>query len=186
MTVAGIAIHVCEEAARGGHLEVLQRCRGNGCQWDRMTCRVTDLWGHPELLRWCRANGCPRDELTCMYGSCSRGTSRVATGVPSQGISLGPRYMCKGRCNGPPRSGAVVQGERLPLGALHIHRGRSSGSSQNAQVVSRERTAARGTGSRASRLPTRVIWRCESGARPKDPQLQCHRHMVRCDHLSPP
>ena len=46
-------------AARGGHLEVLQWARQNGCPWDEYTCVYAAMGGHLEVLKWARANGCP-------------------------------------------------------------------------------------------------------------------------------
>ena len=42
-------------AAKGGHLEVLQWARANGCPWDRTTRDVAS--GH--VLEWALANGVP-------------------------------------------------------------------------------------------------------------------------------
>ena len=49
---------VCQQAASGGHLEVLQWARQNGCPWDGRTCRSAADGGHREVLQWARANGC--------------------------------------------------------------------------------------------------------------------------------
>ena len=46
-------------AAWGGHLEVLQWLRGEGCPWDMETCYEAVDKGHVEVLRWARENGCP-------------------------------------------------------------------------------------------------------------------------------
>ena len=43
----------------GGHLEVLQWARANGCPWDQRTCAYAATGGHLEVLQWARANGCP-------------------------------------------------------------------------------------------------------------------------------
>lgn len=51
---------VCEEAARGGHLEVLKWCRANGYPWGLSGLRAAG-GGHLEVLRWCATNGCPMD-----------------------------------------------------------------------------------------------------------------------------
>ena len=45
----------------GGHLEVLQWARANGCPWGKRTC-WSGGGGHLEVLKWARANGCPCDE----------------------------------------------------------------------------------------------------------------------------
>jgi hypothetical protein len=45
---------------RGGHLEVLQWLRANGCPWDETTCAyAARRGGHSELLSWAQANGAP-------------------------------------------------------------------------------------------------------------------------------
>jgi hypothetical protein len=46
-------------AAVGGHLEVLQWARANGCPWDEDTLRVARDEGHLEVVNWCIVNGCP-------------------------------------------------------------------------------------------------------------------------------
>ena len=42
----------------GGHLEVLQWARENGCPWDEHTCSAAAKEGHLEVLQWARENGC--------------------------------------------------------------------------------------------------------------------------------
>ena len=49
---------VCAYAAKNGHLEVLQWARNNGCEWDTRTCAYAALNGHLEVLQWARNNGC--------------------------------------------------------------------------------------------------------------------------------
>ena len=46
-------------AAWGGHLEVLQWLRGEGCPWSHLTCSRAVENGNVEVLRWARENGCP-------------------------------------------------------------------------------------------------------------------------------
>jgi hypothetical protein len=48
----------------GGHLEVLQWVRANGCPWDGWTCSWAAKGGHLEVLQWVRANGCPWFQVT--------------------------------------------------------------------------------------------------------------------------
>ena len=55
----------CKEAAKGGHLEVLQWARANGCPWNKWTCVEAALDGHLEVLKWARVNGCPWNSYTC-------------------------------------------------------------------------------------------------------------------------
>jgi hypothetical protein len=43
----------------GGHLEVLQWARANGCPWNEFTTSAALYGGHLEVLQWARANGCP-------------------------------------------------------------------------------------------------------------------------------
>ena len=52
-------------AAEGGHLEVLQWARANGCPWDEYTCSYAARGGHLEVLKWARTNGCPWDDRIC-------------------------------------------------------------------------------------------------------------------------
>ncbi|AGO83379.1 Ankyrin repeat domain containing protein [Pandoravirus salinus] len=56
---------MCYEAAGGGHLDVLQWARANGCEWDERTCAKAAKGGHLGVLQWARANGCPWDKQTC-------------------------------------------------------------------------------------------------------------------------
>ncbi len=53
-------------AARGGHLELLlQWARSQGCPWDEQTCANAARGGHLELLQWLRGEGCPWNEQAC-------------------------------------------------------------------------------------------------------------------------
>jgi hypothetical protein len=56
----------------GGHLEVLQWARQNGCEWDKWTCSYAAGRGHLEVLQWAHQNGCPWDEETWEHaqGNC--------------------------------------------------------------------------------------------------------------------
>ncbi len=56
---------LCEAAAKGGHLEVLQWLRANGCLWNKYTCWEAAKCGHLEVLQWAHANGCLWDWDTC-------------------------------------------------------------------------------------------------------------------------
>ena len=60
---------LCEDAARGGHLDVLKWARENDCPWDKWTCAFAAEGGHLEILKWARENGCPWDEGTCSYAA---------------------------------------------------------------------------------------------------------------------
>ena len=55
---------LCEAAARGGHLEMLQWARANGCPWNEMTCSGAATGGHLDVLRWAHEKGCPWSEET--------------------------------------------------------------------------------------------------------------------------
>ncbi len=48
------------EAAREGHLEVLQWARDQGCPWDKWTCASATQGGHLEVLQWAIEQGCPK------------------------------------------------------------------------------------------------------------------------------
>ena len=51
MAAPGI-VDTCARAAEGGHLEVLQWARQNGCPWDADTCAGAAQFGHLEVLQW--------------------------------------------------------------------------------------------------------------------------------------
>jgi hypothetical protein len=65
----GWGISTCHEAARGGHLEVLQWARANGCAWNASTCCEAARGGHLATLQWARANGCCWDTSTCTHAA---------------------------------------------------------------------------------------------------------------------
>merc|ERR1719313_1168234 len=58
-----------EKAAKGGHLEVVQWLRQNGCPWDSMTSFHAAHGGHLEVLQWVRQNGCPWDSMTSFHAA---------------------------------------------------------------------------------------------------------------------
>jgi hypothetical protein len=66
--------YTCWEAAKCGHLEVLQWAHANGCLWDWHTCANATGGGHLEVLQWLRANGCPWDKYTVI---CARDRDHV-------------------------------------------------------------------------------------------------------------
>jgi len=76
-SVTGRALSSCGGAAAGGHLDVLQWARQNGCPW----CEDLDIWntadldvidccaraaagGHLAVLQWAREHGCPWSAAT--------------------------------------------------------------------------------------------------------------------------
>ena len=60
---------ICAEAAKRGHLEMLQWARANGCPWHEGTCWQAALAGRLEVLQWARANGCPWNEAACAHAA---------------------------------------------------------------------------------------------------------------------
>jgi len=56
-------------AAKGGHLNILQWARANGCLWNENTSAFAAEYGHLNILQWLRSNGCPWDELTCYHAA---------------------------------------------------------------------------------------------------------------------
>ena len=55
------------QAAKGGHFEVMQWLRQNGCPWSSTTCYLAAEGGHLDILKWVRSQDppCPWDESTC-------------------------------------------------------------------------------------------------------------------------
>ncbi len=75
---------LCDNAALGGHLEVLQWVRNQGCPWDERTCADAALGGHLEVLQWLRSQGCPWDVWTCIYAA-AYGHTKVLDWARAQG-----------------------------------------------------------------------------------------------------
>lgn len=53
---------VCAAAAEGGHLKLLQWLRQNHCAWDASTCVNAASGGHTEVLFWALEHDCPWDD----------------------------------------------------------------------------------------------------------------------------
>ena len=51
-------------AAEGGHLEVLQWARANGCPWDADTCVAAVDEQRHDVFLWARENDCPMNDNT--------------------------------------------------------------------------------------------------------------------------
>ena len=59
-----MCVALAQNAAKNGHLKILQWARANGCQWRSDTCECAAQNGHLEILQWARNNGCPWNENT--------------------------------------------------------------------------------------------------------------------------
>ncbi len=60
----------CANAARGGHLELLQWARVTGCPWNGQTCLGNAArGGHLEVLQWLKSKGCPWDRAAGSYAA---------------------------------------------------------------------------------------------------------------------
>eukprot|EP00600_Ochromonadales_sp_CCMP1393_P016848 CAMPEP_0175028308 /NCGR_PEP_ID=MMETSP0005-20121125/18921_1 /TAXON_ID=420556 /ORGANISM="Ochromonas sp., Strain CCMP1393" /LENGTH=219 /DNA_ID=CAMNT_0016287899 /DNA_START=17 /DNA_END=672 /DNA_ORIENTATION=+ len=58
--------HVCEEAAKGGHLVCLKYAREHSCcSWNATTCISAALRGHLDCLKYAHEQGCPWNQNTC-------------------------------------------------------------------------------------------------------------------------
>jgi len=57
---------LCQFAALGGHLDVLQWAREENFHWGDSTCARAAEGGHLHVLQWAREHGCPWDLLTCI------------------------------------------------------------------------------------------------------------------------
>src|SRR4029079_513747 len=55
---------LCTAAAEGGHVEVLEWLRANGCPWDDYVCGHAAQAGQLGVLQWLRANDYPWDRFT--------------------------------------------------------------------------------------------------------------------------
>ena len=107
----------------GGHLEVLQWARANGCSVGRDTCAGAANGGHLEVLQWARANGAPWDEWTCA-GAAEGGHLEVLQWARANGCSVGrvdlqpvPRKAATWRCCSGRARTAAPWDERTCAGA---------------------------------------------------------------------
>jgi hypothetical protein len=55
---------MCEAAAKGGHLVILQWLPANGCDWSADTCHMDAVGGHLAVLQWAWASGCAWNAAT--------------------------------------------------------------------------------------------------------------------------
>jgi len=54
-----------ENAAHGGHLDVLKWAREHHSPWNGVTCACAFNRGHMDVLMWAREHDCPWNEWTC-------------------------------------------------------------------------------------------------------------------------
>ena len=60
---------VLEQATCQGSIAFAEWARGNGAEWDMLTCIIAAQYGHLKFLKWARSNGAPWDEHTCAYAA---------------------------------------------------------------------------------------------------------------------
>ncbi|KAK3278740.1 hypothetical protein CYMTET_13335 [Cymbomonas tetramitiformis] len=107
----------CCDAARGGHLEVLQWARAWRNPWNAKHVALRQSGGHLEVLRWAHENGCPWDAWTC--SAAARKVDITVFGVERVNIKTPaerPDMFCCGEWWA---SGGAAVGARewLPMGA---------------------------------------------------------------------
>jgi|AntAceMinimDraft_5_1070358.scaffolds.fasta_scaffold08391_4 hypothetical protein len=54
-----------ENAAHGGHLDVLKWAREHHCPWNGVTCACAFNRGHMDVLMWAREHDCPWNDVMC-------------------------------------------------------------------------------------------------------------------------
>ena len=60
---------IVEKAAEGGHLDIVQWAKENGCPLTESACQYAAGFGHFDTLKGLRDMGCPWDEGTTTYAS---------------------------------------------------------------------------------------------------------------------
>jgi hypothetical protein len=75
-------------AAKNGHLHILQWARANGCDWDAGTCWLAADNGQLHILQWARANGCDWDAEDCADSARRSGYSAVADWINSVTVGI--------------------------------------------------------------------------------------------------
>jgi hypothetical protein len=58
---------IVENAAEGGHLDIIEWAHENGCPLTKSACQYAAGFGHLDTLKGLRAMGCPWDEDTTTY-----------------------------------------------------------------------------------------------------------------------
>ncbi len=76
---------ICETAALGGHLEVLQWAREEDCPWNERTCANAALGGHLEVLKWTLKKGCPWDLLLACERAAGGGNLEMLKWLKEEG-----------------------------------------------------------------------------------------------------
>ena len=89
---------LCEYAASGGHLSVLEWARREGYTWDEWTCRLAAESGHLHILRWARAQvpPAPWDDMVCELAAWN-GHLAVVKWARAQGCDWGGTCYCAAR-----------------------------------------------------------------------------------------
>jgi hypothetical protein len=85
---SGWSERTCSSAAFGGHLEVLQWLKANGCPRDSRVFRYAGLEGHMHVLEWAFANGCPRNAEVRSFAACEAGNLRVVQWAHANGFEM--------------------------------------------------------------------------------------------------
>ncbi|GMH93436.1 hypothetical protein TrST_g7471 [Triparma strigata] len=80
----------CYEAAKEGHLEVLQWARENGAPWDDQTCAFAAQGGHLRVLQWAVEHGCPTNGYVTLFAA-HRGHLDVLRWALAHGCACHPR-----------------------------------------------------------------------------------------------
>ena len=80
------SVEAVEQAAKGGHLEVVQWLRQNGCPWDSRTCFCAAAGGHLEILKWARSQDppCPWSRRDCRDGAFQSGHQHIIDWIDQQ------------------------------------------------------------------------------------------------------
>ena len=71
----------CPYAAKGGHLEYCNGLVPMAARGMQGRALLRPSGGHLEVLQWARANGCPWDESTCVRGCPQEATLRYCNGL---------------------------------------------------------------------------------------------------------
>jgi hypothetical protein len=92
---------LCDSAARGGQMDVVQWLRAEGCPWSRQMCGKAVEGGHLEVLQWVRERGCPWEGEELMSDIAARtGHLEILKWVCSRGYSCGKSVWCAAASNG--------------------------------------------------------------------------------------
>ena len=81
---------ICEAAAGGGHLELLQKLPSRGFRWSVDTCAEAAHGGHVEVVRYARSSGCPWEPVSVLNEAAHGADAKMLEWLLANGCDANP------------------------------------------------------------------------------------------------